>query len=86
MKLTYASIFIVQLCGSISEVAQPARLAVLTSSVVFTAHTNDSTEQIDVTAPVGVAEAFTGLQGRTEMYMRQQRYSNSHARDCGWFR
>lgn len=70
MKLTYAYIFIVQLCGGISEVAQPAQLTVLPSSVVFTAHTNECIEQIDVTAPVGVAEAFTVLQGRTKMYRK----------------
>lgn len=41
MELTYAHILIVQLRRSISEVAQPAQLTVLPSSVVFTAHAND---------------------------------------------
>lgn len=82
MELTYAHILIVQLCGSISEVAQPAQLTVLPSSVVFTAHANDCVEQIDVTASIGVAEAFTVLQGRTEMYaecLQQQSNSTLHA-------
>lgn len=54
----------------------------LTSSVVLTAHANDRIEQLDVTAPVGVPEAFTVFQGRTEMYtecIQQQSNSTLHA-------
>lgn len=66
-------------------VAQPAQLTVVPSSVVFTAHTNECTEQIDVTAPVGVAEAFTVLQGRTKMYTKGYSVVDSQQFTCSSF-
>lgn len=60
--LTYANIHIVQLCRGIAVVSKLAQLAVLPPSVVLTAHANDGVQHLDVTAAVGVTEAFAVLQ------------------------
>lgn len=60
--LTYANIHIVQLCRGIAVVSKLAQLAVLPPSVVLTAHANDGVQHLDVTAAIGVTEAFAILQ------------------------
>lgn len=57
--LTDTDVLVVQRQRGVSVVTEPTVLTVLSSCVVFTAHTCDHVDEVDVAAAVGVAITLT---------------------------